>query len=251
MNKQELKKITDKIDGGLGSVEAWQLYRFASSVPKDSSIVEIGSWKGKSTVCLALGSKSGNGARVYAVDPHTGSPDHHAHGKFENTLEIFNSNIAKAVVRDIVTPIISTGEETANNWNKKVGLVFIDAQYHSEDLTRGLMNLWFNLLDVGGVILLHNTVPSVASVLEGFPLRGCEPVMSYVHKDIYTSNKFRIVDVAGTTSAIKKMPSASLATLLVNKFRWLRSIDSRIYYFLYERLTNLPAPLKRFLKKLH
>lgn len=39
-------------------------------------IVEIGSWKGKSTIWIANGSKDGRNIKVYAIDPHIGSSEH-------------------------------------------------------------------------------------------------------------------------------------------------------------------------------
>lgn len=60
-------------------------------------IVEIGSFEGKSTICLAGGSKDGNRIPVYAIDPHGGTV-YHSLDKYgvENTLSIFRENIRKA-----------------------------------------------------------------------------------------------------------------------------------------------------------
>jgi hypothetical protein len=47
------------IEGWLKIEEAAALYRLARRLPPDSTIVEIGSWKGKSTYCLARGLRKG------------------------------------------------------------------------------------------------------------------------------------------------------------------------------------------------
>lgn len=57
------------IEGYLSADEAELLYRLATEVPKGGVIVEIGSYRGKSTVCLGLGARWA-GAFVWAIDPH-------------------------------------------------------------------------------------------------------------------------------------------------------------------------------------
>ena len=58
------------IDGWLTDEEALGLYRLASKLPPDATVVEIGSWQGKSTFCLASGLRSG---KVHAIDPFDAS----------------------------------------------------------------------------------------------------------------------------------------------------------------------------------
>jgi predicted O-methyltransferase YrrM len=54
------------IEGWLTRAEALGLYNLARGMPAGARVVEIGSWKGKSTYCLAKGLKQG---RVIAIDP--------------------------------------------------------------------------------------------------------------------------------------------------------------------------------------
>ncbi|MDX1952574.1 MAG: class I SAM-dependent methyltransferase [Verrucomicrobiota bacterium] len=55
-----------EIDGWLTDNEALALYQTARALPSKSKIVEIGSWKGKSTFCLASGLQDGV---IVAIDP--------------------------------------------------------------------------------------------------------------------------------------------------------------------------------------
>lgn len=104
-------------------------------------IVEIGSWKGKSTVWLAKGSKDGKGIKIYAIDPHKGSSEHRKwYGKVW-TFEEFKENIKKARVDDVVVPIVKTSEETVRNWDKLVELLFIDGA-HEYELVKQDFLLW-------------------------------------------------------------------------------------------------------------
>jgi hypothetical protein len=52
-------------------------------------LVEIGSWKGRSTICIAIGSKAGKKNKCYAIDPHTGSSEHKIKGKDIWTFDEF------------------------------------------------------------------------------------------------------------------------------------------------------------------
>ena len=58
------------IEGFLSPREAAALYRYAGKVPRGGTILEIGSWKGKSTYCLARGLRNG---QVLALDPFDAS----------------------------------------------------------------------------------------------------------------------------------------------------------------------------------
>lgn len=57
-----------QIDGMTSREEIEQLYELASKA--QHGIAEIGCWRGRSTVALALGSLAGNKVPVYAIDPH-------------------------------------------------------------------------------------------------------------------------------------------------------------------------------------
>ena len=93
------------IDGFLTESEARCLYLLAQSC--GGTIVEIGSWKGKSTVCLALGSKAGDKGKVFAIDPHQGLSDDCAQLHLpEKSESIFRENIKRAQVDDIVIPLV-------------------------------------------------------------------------------------------------------------------------------------------------
>src|SRR5438046_10448573 len=57
----------DSIEGWLTSKETIALFRFASMLPPKSTILEIGTWKGKSTYVLACG--IGKKGKVITIDP--------------------------------------------------------------------------------------------------------------------------------------------------------------------------------------
>jgi len=63
-----------RVPGFLGENEARFLGLLAACVPAEGAIVEIGSYKGKSTVMLASVAAHYGRGPVVAIDPHTGLP---------------------------------------------------------------------------------------------------------------------------------------------------------------------------------
>lgn len=122
MSLKEAEKWAMKAEGFLSKPEGMLLYRLARECNGKGEIVEIGSWKGRSTIWLAQGSRDGKGKNIVAIDPHV-SYEEMPEG---NSFEEFNENLKKAGVKDIVKPLVKTSEAAAKNFNEKVSLVFVD-----------------------------------------------------------------------------------------------------------------------------
>ena len=97
----------DAIEGWLGLGEGRRLAYLASTVPANQAIVELGSWKGKSTAYLAAGSKFGHRASVFAVDHWVGHPElqYMFPDPSATTLPEFLRNMEWQGHLDIVTPL--------------------------------------------------------------------------------------------------------------------------------------------------
>lgn len=85
-----------EIDGWLTPAEAVGLYTLARRLPAGARIVEIGSWKGKSTYCLAKGLRDG---RIVAIDPFDGAGESgHSYDRFKGEtplIEQFRANLTR------------------------------------------------------------------------------------------------------------------------------------------------------------
>ena len=142
------------ISGWLKEREGKILFNLSKKC-KEGVIVEIGSWKGKSTIQLAKGSKAGNQIKVYAIDPFTGSPEHHKiYGKVWTYPE-FKENIKKADVEDIIFPIIKTSSEAAKSFKEKIGLLFIDGNHEYDFIKSDLLNYYPKVIEKG-IIIFHD-----------------------------------------------------------------------------------------------
>src|SRR5690606_35850245 len=98
------------IQGWLMDQEAAHLYHYARKLSQgtDNTIVEIGSWKGKSTMCLAKGLRNGF---VFAIDPFNSAGEdgsketYESHVGDENLMDTFLINMKNNDVEEKVKPL--------------------------------------------------------------------------------------------------------------------------------------------------
>lgn len=162
---QTIKEFTDKIEGWLTNKEGEFLYKTAKQCSGQGTIVEVGSWKGKSTIWLGRGSKEGNNIKIYAIDPHIGSSEHKEYVDDKIwTFEEFRENIKNADVDDVIIPMVKTSKEVARDWNTPVELLFIDGAHEYEFIEKDFL-LWFPHLIENGIIAIHDTTSCIKDAL--------------------------------------------------------------------------------------
>ncbi|MCX8190279.1 MAG: class I SAM-dependent methyltransferase [Candidatus Diapherotrites archaeon] len=233
---EKVKKITRKIEGFLTEREGELLFSLAKDCKGQGVIVEIGSWKGKSTVWLAKGSKRGKKAKVYAIDPHTGSSEHQKQGEKIWTFEEFKKNIEKAKVDDIVVPIVKTSEDAAKDFEEKVGLIFIDGA-HEYELVKLDLDIWFPKVIEGGIMAFHDTTcwPGPKKVVEDF---------------VYRSKHFKNVDFIDTITIAQKVEKNSLKDRIRNNYiLMLKNLFESVDRIRLPRIMR--SLIKRIIKLLH
>ncbi|MEM7199463.1 MAG: class I SAM-dependent methyltransferase [Planctomycetota bacterium] len=146
------------VSGWLTAREGRWLHDAARQVPAGGTIVEIGSFLGRSTICLARGAQAGATPtpRIVAVDPHLGSPKHAHLLQCEETYAAFLANLERAGVRDVVTPRHQTSVAAAAEFDAPIDLLFIDGA-HELDLVRADFEHWFPKVRVGGRVAFHDS----------------------------------------------------------------------------------------------
>ena len=96
------------INGWLSVDEAITLFELAKGLPDSAPrAVEIGSWQGKSTVCIAQGLRDKPGAQLTCIDPFDASGDDESRGAYDGRAQdlkgplrsAFEENLAAASVR--------------------------------------------------------------------------------------------------------------------------------------------------------
>ncbi len=195
------------------------MFNLAKECSGKGVIVEIGSWKGKSTICLAFGSKMSGGTKVFAIDPHTGSKEHITVFGKVNTFFEFKNNIENAGVKDIVEPIIATSYEVAKNFNKPIELIFIDGAHEYESVKLDF-NLWFPKVINGGVMVFHDT-------MSGGPKK-------VVDRYLYWGSKFKNVKFVDSITYAVKVDKVSF----IDKVKNVLMYFMRLFYILYAEINR-------------
>ena len=151
-----MKELDDvySLPGMLTFAEIDCLFQLGQFNQQTGVIVEIGSWKGKSTVALARGASKIHDEKIYAIDPHKILFEE---GYHEDTEAEFRATIKRSGVEDRVVALIMTSEAAARGWNKPIRLLWIggDHRYQAAKLD---FTLWEPHLVEGGILAMHDTI---------------------------------------------------------------------------------------------
>lgn len=230
-NFSEILTFIAGLDGWLSSHEGYFLYKAAKETQGKGAIVEIGSWKGKSTICIAAGLGS---LQVIAIDPHKGQYSKgKGLGKKSPTYKEFMSNLKTAGVKEKVTPLVATSEEAAKKWNKPIQLLFVDG-LHDYKHTKQDYDLWSSFVVDSGVIALHDAFCGH---------RGPERV---VLEDILPHGLYKEIGVVGSIIYARKGKPNSIEFLdflrtkyLIQVALKLNKLDFPFKFFLIHRVIKL------------
>lgn len=175
MTTKILQPVFDSVPGMISMEEGLYLYDLASKCTK-GVIVEIGSNAGRSTICLAKGSKAGErlgGVTVYSVDPHNGggatpdptwydagapgTPDKQYYTNQGVGFPAFRERLNQHHVEDVVFPLVNYSELAYKaGWDKPIELLFIDAD-HRYNYVKMDLELWGKHLIPGATLLMHDS----------------------------------------------------------------------------------------------
>jgi predicted O-methyltransferase YrrM len=134
------------VPGWLLGAEAIELYLHASRV-HDGDIVEIGSYLGRSTICLALGAQAGRSPRVLAIDPL---------GATDGQRERLEGNLERAGVRNAVEIVEATSHAARHRVpDRTVGLLFVDGSHTYDDVVQDVVD-WTPALVPGAVAAFND-----------------------------------------------------------------------------------------------
>ncbi len=139
------------VPGFLDPIEGYVLMLTAAYGPGEGGVVEIGSFVGRSTCYLAQGLKTSGRGKMLAVDHFRGSPEHHRKDLLDPTMRElmakpslisdFVRNVAIKGLADWVTPMASSSEEAAKDFDRPIRLLFIDGD-HSYQGSKLDFELW-------------------------------------------------------------------------------------------------------------
>jgi MMP 1-O-methyltransferase len=150
--------------------EGRALYEAALGAGRLGPLLEVGSYRGKSTIYLGAAALR-TGTQVFTVDHHRGSEEHqpgeefHDRGVYDeqlgriDTLPSLLRTIERARLSPVVAPLIGRSKDLATGWSRPLGLVFIDGG-HSEEAARDDYEGWAPHVVRSGALVIHDVFES-------------------------------------------------------------------------------------------
>jgi len=147
---QRVWPLIQSVEGFLVEGQERWLFDAARSAPEHSNLVEIGSFKGRSTCSLAFGCL-GTKKHVFAIDLFDGGPDLQRRDSFQE----FSANIKRCGLSELVQPLIGLGTEIAKTWSRPIHLLFIDGSHRYEDVLADFAAFCPHVVP-GGIVACHD-----------------------------------------------------------------------------------------------
>ena len=156
---ENLLKEAERIEGYLSPNEMRFLTLLAACPTATGEVLEIGSFKGKSTVILAKAAAlAGGSGKIHAVDPMTApsETDPDLRGD-ESSFTDFQKNLKAHQVADRVEFHQTFSHELAKTWNRPLRLLWIDGD-HTYRGTKLDFNGFAPFLADGAIVAIHDVL---------------------------------------------------------------------------------------------
>jgi predicted O-methyltransferase YrrM len=156
-----------QVEGWLTDEQAHQLWHAAASLAPKQRIVEIGSFRGRSTVALALAAPEG--VEILAIDPHSGVDRAPQETKLDlgagaEDGEVFARNLRRFGVTDRVNHIRKMSSQAVGDVRGAADVLFIDGAHGFRSARQDIV-LYGDLVPLGGTLLIHDSFSSVGVTL--------------------------------------------------------------------------------------
>lgn len=177
----ELLSIVENIEGWLSNYEQFSLLQLPSMVDHiPGDIVEIGSYKGKSTIALALGSSlmSTRKRPIYAIDPFVNPYV----SFYEPYFDYFWANVKYHGLENFVIPIKKFSTQAYGDCPKSIAAIFIDGDHEYSSVKHDIISYTPRVVK-GGLIAFHDYSDQYPGVLKAVDElcdnEGFEPIIIY------------------------------------------------------------------------
>jgi hypothetical protein len=169
------------IDGWLSDDQARRLWDRARELPSGATVVEIGSFRGRSTIITALALPPDT--RVVAIDPHGGNDrgPQEFEGKAaeaETDHHVFLDNLDRAGVSDRVVYVRKFSDVAHGDVDGDIDLLYIDGAHRFVPARSDVVN-WGARVRVGGTMLIHDSFSGLGVTLAIFAVLTGSPEWEY------------------------------------------------------------------------
>ena len=180
---------------GDDGVQGWNglhdVFKKVFSYDAENIIIDVGVWKGQSTISLAQNLKDrGLNGVVIAVDTFLGSPEHwnREHNFFQrihgmpDLYQTFMSNVFRAGLTDYIVPLAQTSTTAAavlKSRGIRAGIVHIDAAHEYREVLNDMNDYW-PIVEQDGFLIGDDYDPSwpgVVKAADEFALRHRLPLV--------------------------------------------------------------------------
>ena len=208
----QAQELLAGVEGWLSHDQARRLWDAATSVPAGGRIVEIGSFRGRSTIVLA--GAAAEGVEILAIDPHGGGdrgpqeirPDA---DRGHEDFAAFNANLRRAGVHERVRHVRLPSLQALDQIHGDVDLLYVDGAHRygaaSADIAR-----WGARVAAGRTMLVHDSFNAIGVTLAQLRL-------------LVFSSSWRYQGRDGSLAEYRRQP-LSARELAVNALRQLASL---------------------------
>jgi predicted O-methyltransferase YrrM len=183
------------VEGWMTDAQARRLWDAAREVGPGGRIVEIGSFRGRSTIVLAKAADAS--VELVAIDPHGGGD--RGPGEFEpdsvlgdRDFAAFHSNLERAGVERRVRHVRRPSLEALDEVEFPIDLLYIDGA-HRYRFAKPDVERWGPRVAAGGALLIHDSFNAVGVMLTQLRL-------------LFAGAEFRYVGRTGSLAEYRHQP---------------------------------------------
>ncbi|MFM8267815.1 MAG: class I SAM-dependent methyltransferase [Ilumatobacteraceae bacterium] len=196
------------VEGWMTDGQARRLFEAASQVASEGRIVEIGSFRGRSTIVLASAAR--DGVEVVAIDPHAGNDrgPQELEGfakEAESDFETFHRNLSAAGVEARVRHVRRPSDQAHDAIDGRIDLLYIDGA-HRYRPARSDVRRWGERVADGGTLLIHDSFSSIGVTLA-------------LGRELFLSRRFRYVGRSRSLAEYRADLGSGRRTRLLNLWR--------------------------------
>jgi len=160
------RELFGQVKGFLDDSEGEALYAIAQEAGKTGPCLEIGSYCGKSTLCIGAACKE-TGNILFTIDHHRGSEEQQPGEEYfdsdlfnyqtfqVDTFTTFRETLRQADLLDTVVPLVCRSHVAARCWETRLAMVFIDGG-HAVETVRLDFESWAHHVLPGGYLVFHD-----------------------------------------------------------------------------------------------
>ncbi len=229
-------KSFDDILGSIADVDGWMspdqakaLFDASSACRAGEQIVEIGSFRGRSTIVLASAAVVGVG--IVAIDPHAGNDrgPQEIDGFVDEAADdhaVFTANLSAAGVADRVEHIRAMSNKAHPLVHGEIAVLYIDGAHRYSPALHDIIE-WGARVRAGGTLLIHDSFSSVG-------------VTGAIVRHLMFGKRFRYVGRARSLTIYHADLDASVRSRALNALRQIAQLP----WFVKNLLVKVMITLK-------